>query len=169
MPVDWDRASTLVVRAQRGDTLAMSDLLDITAPYVTGICMRITPHHGEDAAQNALTVVFRRLGTLTEPPALRGWLRTVATREAIRLGSEPRHEPLDEATTPARDDHAPELTAFLGAELARLPATQRAVFVLREVEGLSEREIADVLRIAPGTVKSRLSRAKDGIRRAWTS
>ncbi len=169
MTVDWDRAATLVVRAQRGDTLAMSDLLDITAPWVTGICMRITPAHGEDAAQNALTVVFRRLGTLTEPAALRGWLRTVATREAIRLGSEPRHEPLDEATTPGDAGQEPELKAFLGAELARLPATQRAVFVLREIEGLSEREIAEVLRIAPGTVKSRLARAKGRLRKAWTS
>lgn len=155
------------MRAQRGDVLAMSDLLDITSPYVMAICRPIAGARAEDAAQEALTIVFRRLSTLSDPAALRRWLRTVATREALRGAGGPVHEQLNEETTPTTDADAPELRAFLAAELARLPAEQRAVLVLRELEGLSEREIAHVLNIAQGTVKSRLARAKSRIRRAW--
>lgn len=145
----------------------MSDLLDITSPYVMAICRPIAGARAEDAAQEALTIVFRRLSTLSDPAALRRWLRTVATREALRGAGGPVHEQLNEETTPTTDADAPELRAFLAAELARLPAEQRAVLVLRELEGLSEREIAHVLNIAQGTVKSRLARAKSRIRRAW--
>lgn len=167
MTVDWKRAEALVVRAQRGDALAMSDLLDLTSPYVMAICRPIAGMRAEDAAQEALTVVFRRLSTLSDPAALRRWLRTVATREALRGGGEPVHEQLDEERTADPGSDAPELRSFLTTELARLPREQRAVLVLRELEGLSEREIAEVLDIARGTVKSRLARAKSRIRKAW--
>lgn len=170
MAVDWDHAAHLVVRAQRGDALAMSDLLELTSPHALAICRGIAGRHAEDAAQEALIVVFRRVRSLDDPAAFRGWLRTVCTREALRVARERPHVPLDDAppiAAPGAD--APELGVFLSAELARLPADQRAVLILREVEGLSEREIADVMRVARGTVKSRLARAKDRVRRAWPS
>ena len=70
--------------AQKGDTLAMSALLDGVSPYVGRICGPIALEDGEDAAQEALIAVVRRLGTLREPRALWSWIRVIATREAVR-------------------------------------------------------------------------------------
>lgn len=52
--------------------------------------------------------------------------------------------------------------------LARMPVQQRTVLVLRELEGLDERAMAELLDIPEGTVKSRLSRARSSFRKAWT-
>lgn len=75
----------LVRAAQRGDALAMNDLLDLLAPYVGRLCGPIALQEGPDAAQEALIAVFRRLGQLREPAALFGWVRAIAVREAVRV------------------------------------------------------------------------------------
>lgn len=157
----------LVRAAQRGDALAMNDLLDALAPYVARICGPIALDQGADAAQEALTAVFRRLSTLREPAALHGWVRAIATREAVRVAR--RVTPsvgVEAADLPAPGD--PELAADVRDVLARLPPEQRAVLTLRDLEGLDEREAAAVLAVPAGTVKSRLHRARRGFREAWT-
>jgi len=75
----------LVRAAQRGDTMAMNDLLDQLTPYVARICGPIALDDAADAAQEALIAVFRRLHTLREPAAVYGWVRAIATREAVRV------------------------------------------------------------------------------------
>lgn len=168
--VDWELAAMLVVRAQQGDTLALSDLLDLVCPFVLMICRAIAGAGAEDAAQEALIVVFRRLGNLREPAALRGWLRTVCTREALRVTGD-RNQPtldLEQAGQLRAPGPAPELYAAIVQALAGLPPEQRAVLVLHEVEGLHEAEIARLLAAPPGTVKSRLHRARARFREAFT-
>ena len=75
----------LIRAAQRGDTLAMNDLLDLLIPYVARICGPIALDVAADAAQEALIAIFRNLKRLREPAALRGWVRVIATREAVRM------------------------------------------------------------------------------------
>jgi RNA polymerase sigma-70 factor (ECF subfamily) len=75
-----------VVRAaQRGDTVAMNDVLDALAPYVGKICGPIALTDGPDAAQEALIAIFRGLRSLQQPEALFGWARAIAVREAVRV------------------------------------------------------------------------------------
>ncbi|PJN10775.1 RNA polymerase subunit sigma-24 [Streptomyces sp. CB01635] len=167
---DDDRAATvrLVRAAQRGDTLAMATLLDELAPYVGRICGPIALDQGADAAQEALVAVFRSLRSLKDPAAVRGWVRTIAVREAVRMARRSaRAVPADLSTLPARGDH--QLAANIRDVLDRLSPEHRAVLVLRDVEGLDERAAAELLGVRVGTVKSRLSRARDTFRKAWTS
>ena len=67
----------------------MSQLLDALAPYVGRICGAIALDAGEDAAQETLLSVFRRLRSLHDPDSLHAWVRTIAVREAIRAARPP--------------------------------------------------------------------------------
>jgi RNA polymerase sigma-70 factor (ECF subfamily) len=158
----------LVRAAQRGDTLAMHDLLDQLAPYVGRICAPIALSNGPDATQEALVAVFRSLRTLQEPAALFGWVRAIAIREAIRVAKQDeRQVAADLAELPARGD--PQLAVDIRDTLARLSPEHRALLVLRDVEGLDEREAAALLAVPAGTAKSRLHRARASFRKAWAS
>lgn len=168
MPDDHARATRLVVAAQRGDTLAMNELLDVLTPYAARICTPIALADGPDAVQETLVAVFRGLRTLREPAALYGWVRSIACREAVRVARRTaRSMPVDLTALPQRGD--PQLGTDIGDVLARLSPEHRAVLVLRDVEGLDEQTAAALLDLRVGTVKSRLHRARDSFRKAWTS
>jgi RNA polymerase sigma factor (sigma-70 family) len=160
----------LVRRAQRGDALALAALVDRLAPFVGRICGPIALEHGEDAAQEALIAVLRDLPALREPRALYGWARRIAAREAVRHARAARRQgPALEvaAALPAPGD--PALARDVRRVLEALAPEQRAILMLRDVEGLSEQEAAALLAVERGTVKSRLSRARSAFRRRWSS
>jgi RNA polymerase sigma factor (sigma-70 family) len=163
-----DELGGLVRAAQRGDALAMNELLDLLAPYVGRLCGPIALQDGPDAAQEAMIAIFRRLGQLREPAALFGWVRAIAVREAVRVarrGQAGRTVTEATADLPAPGD--PELAADVRSVLARLAPEHRAVLVLRDLEGLDEQAAATLLQIPRGTVKSRLSRARRSFRKEW--
>lgn len=164
---DHELAAT-VGAAQRGDAMAMAALVDELMPFVGRICGAIALQHGEDAAQEALIAVLRNLRRLEEPRALHGWVRTIATREAVRVARRSRAEtPLDPASESAVAA-GPELGLEIRDQLERLDPEQRAVLVLRDLEGLGEQEVAELLRVPEGTVKSRLHRARARFRKGWS-
>jgi RNA polymerase sigma-70 factor (ECF subfamily) len=161
----------LVRGAQRGDVLAMSQLLDTLAPYVGRICGAIALEAGQDAAQETLLTVFRRLGSLDEPGALFAWVRTIAVREAVRAA---RPSGGSAAGVPAAPDTLagstdPELAGDVRRVLERLTPDQRAILVLRDLHGLDEVEASRILGVARGTVKSRLHRARAVFRKEWSA
>ena len=164
-----DDLSPLVRRAQRGDTMAMSDLLARLAPYATRICGPIALADGADAAQETLIAVFRNIRSLQDPAACYGWVRSIAVRESVRLAKRSaRSTPVDTF------DHLPSRTdvehaADIRDVLARLSPEHRAVIVLRDLEGLDEVQAAALLALPVGTVKSRLHRARDNFRKAWSA
>ena len=174
----------LVRAAQGGDVLAMSLLMDRLAPWLARICGGIALEQADDAAQEALLQIFRDLSTLREPVALRGWARRIAVREAVRHAQRARQERGravggDVAQTVAHADahaigHAagqaidPGVAPDVRAVLAQLAPEQRAILVLRDLEGLSEDEAAEQLGVAKGTVKSRLFRAREAFVRRWS-
>ena len=155
----------LVRAAQRGDPAAMDELLRALSPYVTRICGVIALDRGEDAVQETFVAVLRHLRTLREPDAVRGWVRRIAVREAIRAASGGREvaSPAGDVDRPAA---LPDLDAVMDvrAALADLPPLHRAVLVLRDLDGLSEAEVAALLQVPEGTVKSRLHRARAAAR-----
>lgn len=158
----------VVRRAQGGDTLAMTELLDRLGPYVARVCGPIALSGAADAAQEALIAVFRGLRGLSEPAALYGWVRSIAVREAVRVARrDARGVAADLAELPASGD--PLLAADILDVLHRLSPEHRAILVLRDVEGLTEQEAARLLDVPMGTVKSRLARARATFRKAWSS
>jgi RNA polymerase sigma factor (sigma-70 family) len=164
---DQELAAT-VRAAQRGDAMAMDALVDELMPYVGQICGAIALEHGEDAAQNALIAVLRNLRSLERPAALRGWVRTIATREAVHVARRARREqPVENVELRRADPADSQLGVEIRDQLERLDPAQRAVLVLRDLEGLGEEEVAALLELPPGTVKSRLHRARARFRKGW--
>ncbi|MEU9074185.1 RNA polymerase sigma factor [Kitasatospora sp. NPDC048538] len=156
----------LVRAAQAGDQIAAGRLLDLVTPYVRRLCGPIALDDGADATQEALIVVLRKLRQLREPEALFGWVRAIAVREAVRHATRSaRTRPAELGDLPAPGD--PQLAADVRDVLSRLSPEHRAVLLLRDLEGLDERQTAALLAVAPGTVKSRLSRARLSFRKAW--
>jgi RNA polymerase sigma-70 factor (ECF subfamily) len=156
----------LVRAAQRGDTMAMAALMDALVPYVGRLCGPIALQDGPDAAQEALIAIFRALGRLREPAAIRGWARAIAVREAVRVAARAgRAVPAELSDLPAPGD--PQLAADIRDVLRRLSPQHRAVLVLRDLEGMDEQAAAAALDVPLGTVRSRLSRARRMFRKAW--
>jgi len=157
----------LLRAAQQGDALAMSMLLAELQPRVGRICGAIALGDAEDAAQEAMVAIFRHLRDLREPGALHSWVRAIATREAVRVARRRTAGAVAELPeqVPSRADA--ERVADIRDLLGRLQPEQRAVLVLRDVEGLEETEAAALLGVPLGTVKSRLHRARRAFRREW--
>lgn len=160
----------LVRRAQRGDPAALERLLDELLPYAGRICGAVALDAGDDALQETMVAVMRNIGSVREPAALRAWVRRIAVREAVRAARGGRDLPLDPADLDV-DAGVPDAGTAVDVRqvLADLPPEHRAVLVLRELDGLHESEMAEVLGVAPGTVKSRLHRARAAFRTRWTS
>lgn len=149
----------LVRAAQRGDGIALNELIDHLAPYVGRICGSIALDRGADATQEALIAVLRGLRSVHDPQALYGWVRTVATREAVRIARGGARAITVESFPDLPDPIDGELGVDIRDTLARLPPEYRAILVLRDLDGLSEREVVAILALPTGTVKSRLHRA----------
>jgi len=178
-----DEYTALVRLAGAGDADALNRLLmraqEVAWRFSTTVC----GHGGdaEDAMQEALIKTYRYVGRIREPAAFRPWLyRTVRNACLMgrrkKVGEPARLQSLDELlpgqdglTRPDTPDPGknPEqladnagLRRRLRTALGRLPAPYRAVVFLREMEGLSTREVARVLGISEDNVKTRLHRAR---------
>jgi hypothetical protein len=80
----------LVRAAQRGDPIAVAELMDALAPYVGRVCGPIALQDGPDAAQEALIAILRNLGGLREPGAIYGWARAIAGSSSAGWPPSPR-------------------------------------------------------------------------------
>jgi RNA polymerase sigma-70 factor (ECF subfamily) len=147
--------------------------------FSTSVCGRADD--AEDAMQEALIKTYRYVGRIREPEAFRPWLyRTVRNACLMgrrkKVGEPTRLQSLDDVLPgldglrrPEVADHAknPEqladnagLRRRLRRALARLPGPYRTIVFLREMEGLSTREVATVMGITEDNVKTRLHRAR---------
>jgi RNA polymerase sigma-70 factor (ECF subfamily) len=135
------------------------------------------PHDAEDLTQEVFVRVFRSLSSYT-PGTFEGWLHRITTNlflDQARRKSKIRFDSLSEdaeTRLPSRTagpDDALFDTLFdddVEAALAELPPDFRAAVVLCDVEGLSYEEIADVLGLKLGTVRSRIHRGRSMLRAA---
>lgn len=143
-------------------------------------------HHAEDAFQAVFLVLARRAGSIQDPDRLDNWLYGVALRTAqkarvrrarqrrneassVQIGSESSlaAKTLSDSTVPRAEQSLldREQSEVLHDEIARLPGTFRMPVVLYYFEGLSLDEMACRLRWPTGTVRSRLARGRDKLRR----
>jgi RNA polymerase sigma-70 factor (ECF subfamily) len=145
--------------------MALGELMELLLPYVGRICAPIALQDGADATQEAMIKVLRGIGELREPAALFGWARVIAVREAVTFARRRSAARTEVADLGAAGD--PELGVDIADTLARLTPEHRAVLVLRDLEGLDEMEASRILAVQPGTVRSRLFRARVSFRKAW--
>ncbi len=159
-----------------GDAAAFELLVWRHGGLVWDVCRRmLAPDRGaaEDACQATFLALATRAGRVRDGRALAGWLHRVAVRACLDLiaGRRPVRPLVDRADRrpgPAQAAADGEVRALLDAGVNRLPERYRLPFVLCELEGLSNREAAAVLGCAVGTVESRLTRARQRLRR-WLS
>ncbi|MCA1825313.1 MAG: RNA polymerase sigma factor [Myxococcales bacterium] len=151
-------------RAQAGDDAACRALVERYQRPVFALISR-TIGHGplvEDLAQETFLKAFRALARFD--PAGRArfstWLLTIAARLAIDHAR--RREPAPDR--PRLAAGSAELRTALAAAVESLPPDFRAAFLLREAHGFSTAEVAEALGVEEGTVKSRLSRAREALR-----
>jgi RNA polymerase sigma-70 factor, ECF subfamily len=149
----------LVLRAQSGDREAFDALLRAIAPpllrYVTGVTRDAAL--AEDVVQETLILIVRKIEWLSDASLFRAWAYRIASREAFRTLKKRRiTEPLEELTTL---DELPDpwQRERLLASLDRLSPASRAVITLHYLEEMPLAEVAAVLDLSVGTVKSRLS------------
>ena len=178
-----DEYTDLVRSAATGVAAAMDRLLmrvqEVAWRFSTSVCGHADD--AEDAMQEALIKTYRYVGRIREPGAFRPWLyRTVRNACLMgrrkKIGEPARLESLDEVRRgpdgPGRPDvpdpgKSPEqladnagLRRRLRKALRTLPGPYRAIVFLREMEGLSTREVAKVMGMSEDNVKTRLHRAR---------
>lgn len=165
-------AGSLLDRLRAGDPSAFEELVRAYQHRVYGIALRMLGNaaEAEEIAQEAFLRAHRAIADFRGEAKLSTWLYAITSRLCLnRLASAARrHERSDEAAllaAPAPADAAGalergEVEAALRQAIAELPEERRIVVVLRDVEGLSYEEIADALGLEPGTVRSRLHRAR---------
>ena len=148
--------------------MALGELMELLLPYVGRICGPIALQDGQDATQEAMISILRGIRTLSAPEALFSWARVIAVREAVRVARRTgriRPDATAAEELPAPGD--PQLAIDISDTLARLRPEDRAVLVLRDIEGLDEQQASQILAVQPGTVRSRLFRARASFRKAW--
>jgi len=165
----------LALRAQAGDREAFDGLFrTLQEPlyrYIFSLVGARAP--AEDVLQEVFILIYRKIRWLREPELLRPWVYRIATREAFKHLKRERRwtdKAEDEAVlrdlpAPSRDDLAPEMIAQL---VERLSPASRAVIVLHYLHEMPLAEIAEVMGVAVGTVKSRLAYGLDLMRRQLT-
>ncbi|MET0214048.1 MAG: RNA polymerase sigma factor [Vicinamibacterales bacterium] len=178
-----DEYTDLVRSAATGDAEALERLLmraqEVAWRFSTSVCGHADD--AEDAMQEALIKTYRYVGRIREPSAFKPWLyRTVRNACLMgrrkRAGEPARLQSLNEAVPgPARPmlidaadpgknpeqlAHNAGLRRHLQQALQTLPGPNRAIVVLREMEGLSTREVAKVMGMSEDNVKTRLHRAR---------
>lgn len=158
----------LILGAQTGDPLAISRLLTVCQADARR-CAYKHCHASDvdDAIQESLLVIARKVKGLRAAAAFSSWLFTVIKHECRRLSRKMlRHEPLTDEMAEelmlARPDDA--LRIDLANALESLPAHYLEVVLLRDFEELTIAEIAQRLGEPPGAVKSRLHRARELVR-----
>lgn len=177
--------AALVREAATGDRDAMERLLmraqEVAYRFSLLVCGR--PEDAEDVMQDALLKTYRNVSRIEEPEAFRTWLYTTVRNACLmkrrRRVGEPAHfvsleqgatsedgesMPIDVADHEARPADELVMDAWidqhLRTALLTLPRPYRAMIVMRDIEGLSTREVAQVIGISEANVKTRLHRAR---------
>jgi RNA polymerase sigma-70 factor (ECF subfamily) len=159
----------LVKAAQAGGTAAFAELVRRyeRAAILTAYSVLGDFHWAQDAAQEAFVIAYQKLGRLRDPASFGPWLLRIARHRAVRLNRGRKPEPaeteyIELAGIPTRDWMQPYREVV--EQIARLPEHERIVTVMRYVDGLSAKEIAESTGRPVGTITKQLSRAIERLR-----
>lgn len=186
--ISWSHVESgeaaLIARCANGDEAACAELVAAHQRMVYGLALNLLgdPDDALDLSQEVFLRVFRTLSRFRGQSALRTWIYRIVVNQArnrqrwwrrrcrgdqVSLDEylrtfgdvESRHDVL-----PDRQLASKETAARIWQALDRLPFDQRTALILREIDGLRYEEIAFTLDVAIGTVKSRLTRARQALR-----
>jgi RNA polymerase sigma-70 factor (ECF subfamily) len=193
VPIDADVG--LVERLRDGDPAALEPLMERYASRVFRVAYGITRSEAdaEEVVQDVFLTLFRKIGSFEGRSALGTWIYRVATNAALlkRRGKRAQVEVsledclptfgedghregdrtllmADWSDTPEQDFVSRETRAVVSRAIDALPPHYRAVLVLRDVEGLSNEEVAEAIDESVASVKSRLHRARMALRELLT-
>jgi len=174
----------LMIGARGGDRRALDDLLRRHQPRLWAVCRRLTGSDADadDAAQEALVSIVRALPRFDGRSRFGTWAYRIAVNASLDELRRRRRRPepglpgdadlpasagrplgagsTGELVSTTADPEEAALTVDVDAALRRLPLEFRAPVVLRDLCGLDYAEIAEVLDLPPGTVRSRISRGR---------
>lgn len=185
--------ATVVGRAQDGDLAAFEELNRRYQGPLYRLAVRLLADRGEaeDALQDTMVAVWRKLPSLTDLPAFHGWVYQIMTRRCmsvLRTRARRSTDPVDAdamvevagdgavlgtgsgSPDPAAATEYAEQLRGLNEELAKLPDEQRVCWVLKEFHELSYPEIAYAMNLPVSTVRGRIARARQNLARgmeAW--
>jgi RNA polymerase sigma factor (sigma-70 family) len=149
----------VVLRAQSGERDAFDALLAWIAPALLRYVARVTNDIAlaEDVVQDTLIAIVRKIGWLQDANLFRAWAYRIASREAFRALKKRRvTDPIDDVAMEYVEPD-PWMRERLLAQVERLSPAARAVITLHYLEEMPISEVADVLDVGIGTVKSRLA------------
>ncbi len=180
-------ARLLIRQAQAGDLAAFEELVSIYQDKIVTLCYYLTGNHADaqDLAQEVFVRAYTNLKSFRQEAGLGTWLHRIAINQwanmqrrqkftnLVSLDDPVQTESGDLARTVASADQdgdpagaleEKELQSAVQQALRSLSEEYRTVLVLREIEGYSYEEIAEIAGCSLGTVKSRLSRARQALR-----
>jgi RNA polymerase sigma-70 factor (ECF subfamily) len=177
-----------VSRLKANEDAAYDELVRMYSGPIYHVAYRMTGDAAEasDAVQDIFLKIFRNIGGFKGEAALKTWIFKIAFSEILnRLrwwkrrhryatlsldespnGNAPGDGFADAGPTPEEVLQAKEREDAIQQALRRLSHEHRSIIVLRDIEGFSYTEIADVLGISMGTVKSRLARARADLKKS---
>jgi RNA polymerase sigma-70 factor (ECF subfamily) len=182
--------SQFIERLKQGEAAAFELLVAERSGEIYGLLYRLTENAEEarDLTQETFLRAFQSIGRFRGDADLRTWIYRIAINQARnrrrwwrrrrrdstvsldsldRLYGQPLHATLraEQTSCPEQQTLAHERERVLSAALQRLSRAYRETVILRDIEGFSYEEIAKTLEIGVGTVKSRLSRGREELRR----
>ncbi|MBR4459618.1 MAG: RNA polymerase sigma factor [Clostridia bacterium] len=170
----------LLRRAKSGDTAAFEQLAAPCEAMIWRVCVRILRHEEDarDAVQDAMLAAWQKLSTFDGQSSFSTWVCAIAVhrcqdllrRQKVRQAEslenmrEGGYEPADTDPGPSERLEAKERRERVRRALLQLPEDQRVPLILFCMEGKRYEEIAEITGVPIGTVKSRVSRARDRLR-----
>lgn len=173
---DGERDEDLVRRAVSGDHSAFGILVERHERRVYNLALRMTGHEEDarDATQEAFLTALRKLSSFRGEAAFTTWMHRVTVNTCYDLLRKRRRAPLLERTEehepepPAAPDHADasDLSIDVHRALLQVPPDYRVVMILHDVQDLPYEDVAAIVGVPVGTVKSRLHRGRVALARA---
>lgn len=161
----------LIQMACQGDAAAIQEVLQQYHPSIVHFARRYCAASDlEDAVQETLWTVYQKIGTLRTPQAFISWTFQIVRHHCYRYLSLNRQstEAMDQLTylesVGEQDVLYQELKQDIVQALAKLPVAYRQIVILRDIEGYTAPEVAEMLNITVETVKSRLHRGRNELR-----
>jgi RNA polymerase sigma-70 factor (ECF subfamily) len=174
-----------IKQVKKGDQNAFAEIVDLYKDKIYQLCYRMlgNAHEAEDIAQEAFIRAFVNIHTYDMSKKFSTWLYRIATNLSIdRIRKKKPDYYLDaevsgtdgltmysqvsaEGALPEDELETMELQATIQQEILKLPDKYRTVIVLKYIDELSLKEIGDILDIPIGTVKTRIHRGREALRK----
>lgn len=168
---------SIIDRFKKGEESAFEELVLKYQDRIYNLCRHIlnNTHEAEDAAQDTFIKAYQNLNNFRPEAVLYTWLYRIAVNTCLDYKKRPFFEsffrksaedefvdePASDWPSPEKLYEARQLGLALRKSMGKLSFKLRTAIILKEIEGLSYEEIAEILEVSTGTVKSRISRARD--------